>query len=558
MNNLKESRKMKNTMRYFGMAALVVAMATMTGCMKEDIEENGIIGDVTLTANVKLDTGNGSKQLGANGVKTFAEGEQIAVVYTNTNGQTVKATSVALQDGDITNNGKSASFTVTLTDPRTGTVRYVYPASMVNESGVETSIANQNGILDSLSKLYDYASGEGSFTGSSLPNVTLTNQFAIGKITMKDFAGSSELSGITGMTVTDGTNTYTITPATTPMTWPIYVAMKPVSSQTITVTATGSTYSYTKTVTDKTLMAGNMYTLTVKMSRIVDLASVGGNFTAQDGDILTGTMASAHQISIADGATVTLDNVSINADGAWSGMSKDGIQCGNSGNITINLVGTNTVRGENYHAGIFVPSGSTLTIQGSGTLNAIGGGATAIGGAGIGGQYTSNCGNIVIAGGTINATGGSNAAGIGMGYCNKYARTCGYITISGGVVTATGGAGGVGIGSIDYCSCGIITISGGTVTATGGSSSAGIGSGNNASCDGITINGGTVTATGGTWGAGIGSGANGASCGDINITSGVISVTATKGSSAPNSIGAGNGGTCGTVTIADGANVTQN
>lgn len=577
---------MKNIMKYFNLAVLLVAMATMTGCMKEDLEENSLVGDITLTASVKLDTDNGSKHLDANGVKTFVAGEQIAVVYTNSSDQLVKATSVALTNGNITNEGKAATFTVTLTNPKNGTVKYVYPASMVDDGGNETAITSQNGTLESLSSLYDYAYGTGSFDGSSLPNITLTNQFAIGKITMKNYAGSSDLSDITGVTVTDGTNTYTITPASTSMTWPIYVAMKPVSNQTITVTATGSSYNYTKTVTDKTLTAGNMYTLTVKMGRIINLASLDNDFTAIDGDILTGTLAENHKISIADGATVTLNNASISYSS--NGADYAGLTLLGDGTIVLADGTTNTVvggldgSGYSNWPGIYVPVGKTLTINGNtGVLNARRGGNDTDDGspAGIGASWANSCGNIVINGGVINAIGGAKGAGIG----GTFFRSCGDITINGGTITATGNksASGIGLGGpvgkkdITNVSCGNITITGGTVNATGGWGGAGIGTGfvwhSNSgtvslTCGNILISGGTVTATGGAGAAGIGTGGvKGGStnnCGNITITDGVTSVTVTKGlgnhdsqynydiPAATNSIGKGSGnGTCGTVTI---------
>ena len=247
---------------------------------------------------------------------------------------------------------------------------------------------------------------------------------------------------------------------------------------------------------------------------------LSGNFatdeiTVYDGYTLTGTLDVANypvKISIADGATVTLQNVTINGENSISNKWA-GITC--SGDATLILVGTNTVKG--FYAlnpGIYVPENKTLTIQGGGSLNASSNGNAA----GIGGGYIIKCGNIVIAGGTVTATGGNNgAAGIGSGYS---------------------------------ASCGTISITGGTVTATGGYGAAGIGSGNNfSSCGTISITGGTVTATGGRNAAGIGSGFTNSSCGFITITDGVTQVTAIKGEDAPNSIGANYQGTCGTITI---------
>ena len=300
----------------------------------------------------------------------------------------------------------------------------------------------------------------------------------------------------------------------------------------------------------------------------LDLATVTAATTVEDGYTLTGTLGANVKISIADGATVTLDGVTINGvrnnSYAWAGIT-----C--LGDATIILSGTNTVKGfyEDY-PGIFVPENKTLTIQGAGSLTAssngfgagIGGGyqiacgnivieggtVNAQGGtyaAGIGGGNENSCGNISITGGTVNAQGGYNAAGIGSGDKNS----CGNISITGGTITATGGSNyGAGIGSGDRGSCGTVSITGGTITATGGNYAAGIGSGYRGSCDNISITGGTITATGGNYGAGIGSGDKG-SCGTVTITGGVTSVTATKGFDAPNSIGAGYNGTCGTVTI---------
>ena len=295
----------------------------------------------------------------------------------------------------------------------------------------------------------------------------------------------------------------------------------------------------------------------------IDLAALTGDVTAQDGQTLTGTFAGNYKISIAAGATVTLDGVSINTNGSYAGITCEG-------DATINLQGTNTVQASQSNPGIYVPSGSTLTIGDSGSLTATGG----EGAAGIGSGNYGSCGNITINGGIVTATGGGGAAGIGSGHDGS----CGNITITGGTVTATGGWDAACIGSGFLGSCGNITITGGTVTTMGEGYAAGIGSGNYGSCDNITINGGTVTAIGQVYGAGIGgawhascgdiyitggtvtarggydsagigSGYDGSSCGNITIENTVTQVKATRGHSDAASIGAGNGGTCGTVII---------
>ena len=194
----------------------------------------------------------------------------------------------------------------------------------------------------------------------------------------------------------------------------------------------------------------------------VDLSTLTTHYTAQDGETLTGTLGANVKISIAAGATVKLQDVTINGTDNWN-YAWAGISC--LGNATIILKGTNNVSGfyENY-SGIYVPSGSTLTIKGSGSLTARGRSL----GAGIGAEYHIPCGNIVIEGGTINAYGGWLAAGIG----GANQATCGYITITDGVtkVYAESGAGDVGaIGAGYNSSCGTVTI-GGTVGAITASS----------------------------------------------------------------------------------------
>lgn len=316
------------------------------------------------------------------------------------------------------------------------------------------------------------------------------------------------------------------------------------------------------------------YWLDPNFVKFTDLAKVTSH-EAKNGEVLTGVLGGGAtktgNVKIETGATVVLHNVEITSVDPSGGKQYAGIDC--EGDATIILSGTNKVKGGAADKpAIYIPKDKTLTLRGSGSLEADGTGC----GAGIGGGEIYDCGNIVIAGGDITAKAGTESAAIGSG--NN--RSCGAITISGGTVTAsttgTGTGGGAAIGSGDTGSCGTISISGGTVTATSSSWGAAIGSGyNSVSCGPINISGGNVTATStgigagigsgkggnctgisitggtieaeGTSGAGIGSGSDsGTKCGDITISGGTV--TARK-SSAPCSIGKGNWASCGTVTI---------
>ena len=150
-----------------------------------------------------------------------------------------------------------------------------------------------------------------------------------------------------------------------------------------------------------------------------------------DGIALTGTLAVNGKVSIADGATVTLRDVTINGeDSDYSGWA--GIAC--EGDATIILEGSNSVRGfGSGFPGIYVPTNKTLTIKGDGALT-----ASSYGAAGIGYGSFNPCGSICIDGGTIVATGGRFYPGIG-----GRTSACGTVAIGSGVtrVVATAGNG---------------------------------------------------------------------------------------------------------------------
>ena len=160
--------------------------------------------------------------------------------------------------------------------------------------------------------------------------------------------------------------------------------------------------------------------------------------TANNGVTITGTLAANVKVSIADGATVTLDGANINNNSSKNGtLNCAGITC--KGNATINLYGgsiNNINSSSDGYPGIQAgPSGNTLTIQGTGSLSAQGGSNAA----GIGGGNEITCGNISLLGGQISACGGDNAPGIGSGQSGS----CGDINISRNVakINITGGSG---------------------------------------------------------------------------------------------------------------------
>lgn len=268
------------------MAALAVMGLMMSGCSSDD----NFLGDdaqgvskgnvVTLTTTVGLDEGSESKTTSRaldvdftekKATKTFAAGEKMALVYKNTSNETVKVESDALAEGDIVTGGKSATFTFELTDPkRSENVTYIYPAAMAKADGTVNydALASQNGTLATLSSGLDLATYTGAWTGgTSLPAATLENQLAILALTLKNSTGTSTItSGLTQVTLSDGTNTYTVTPTgSTFGTDVIYVAIRPVTAA-LSYTATDGTTNYTKTATSREYAASGFYNLGLRMA----------------------------------------------------------------------------------------------------------------------------------------------------------------------------------------------------------------------------------------------------------------------------------------------------
>jgi|GEM_PF-3326132 len=166
-------------------------------------------------------------------------------------------------------------------------------------------------------------------------------------------------------------------------------------------------------------------------------------------------------LAVCNNVDLTIDSVSIKAN-----YISDPI-LGNTGftyamvflgtGNTLTLVGDNKLEGYS-NPGVSVSSGAELTIEGSGSLTAIGGTNSA----GIGGGYDTSGGIITINSGTIDAMGGNYGAGIGGGKSGN----AGTISVTGGRVIATGNNA-AGIGSGYQGDGGAVSISGGVVFADG-------------------------------------------------------------------------------------------
>ena len=285
---------MMKQFRYMMMAALALVGTMTTGCTGDDLaneapQTKNDNNTVTLTTTISLEDGATTRALDAQGKKTFAEGEQVAIFYQNTIGETQYVESDALTANDIFNDGTMAKITVTLDNPKAGgQLRYVYPAYLGN-SGIgpieditdeyticdDRILGDQDGTLKTLASNFDLAIFDGYLTEEALlpAPAKLKNQLAIVELTIKDDAGKDITSNITKIEIQQGNGSYDYVlyrPATdTPDEGPIYVAMFPSSGSdeedfTITVTTTDGTV-YERDF-KFTLAANNIYPLSVKTS----------------------------------------------------------------------------------------------------------------------------------------------------------------------------------------------------------------------------------------------------------------------------------------------------
>ena len=270
---------MKKTFRYLSMAALLVVGTIMTGCSSDDHMDNQPRTEinnnvVTLTATISFDSNAGTRAITpSTGAKTFESTNQIAVIYKDGDSKTQKAVSTTFTPSA---DGTKATFTVTLNSPANNSaIRYIYPATMAKDVANDATITDddatidytgllnsQNGDLTTLGTNYDLAVYDGNLNRTNLPgSATLTNPLAICGFTLTD-GGSDITNTVNSLTVSDGTNSYAITPSALST---IYVAMKPTSGNIAFAASTTAPKTYFKTATGKTLAASNLYSISVSM-----------------------------------------------------------------------------------------------------------------------------------------------------------------------------------------------------------------------------------------------------------------------------------------------------
>ena len=479
------------TFKIFSTAALALMMAA---CSSEDTAQSNYpaqqgqkvpfsatiaapgSGAGTRTEYTEVTTGDAAGTINV----AWKAKDEIALIHNGTKDvvtvETVNEDGSATITGDITvgTNGEA--------------VTAYYPAAAIELNSdkktvpAEAYTANllaQDGTLSYIASNLDLRSGESTIAvdgdkATLSANVSLASQIAIWKLTLQDDAETPAALSATQVSVKlDGETPVTIasTAKLSTATSSVYLAMDMINEENLIIEATVGEDTYSYVNEGVTLKAGKYYQNTVTMAppfKIIDLATVTENTVIENGSTVTGKLAAKVKISIADGATVTLDGITIMGVTGLHEYEWAGINCLGDATIILKDGTENTVKGFNEsYPGILIPSGKTLTIKGetkgTGTLSTSSNGEAA----GIGGGWFIGCGNINIEGGVITASGGQGAAGIGGGYH----ASCGNITITTGVTQVTAMKGNDAPNSIGAGSdgtCGTVTIGGvvGAITSS--------------------------------------------------------------------------------------------
>ena len=246
--------------RSYILAALVLTAAAAVACTAED-QPSQIKNKVTFVASLSP-RGAGSRALSDPGDGTLASswtvGEELSLQYDNTSSQRVEAVATVTS---VESDG-SATITATLADPVSCTAGFCYPYSSCTLNKPKSIFTDQTGTLEDVSANYELVSGTGAIVvngaEATLPQgVEMTHETCVWKLSFTD--GTSDITPtITGLTVSDGNNDYTVSPSGLST---IYMSMYPTAaSATLSLTATTSSGTYSLSRSGVALEAGKLYT----------------------------------------------------------------------------------------------------------------------------------------------------------------------------------------------------------------------------------------------------------------------------------------------------------
>ena len=305
------------------LAVLLMAGVAFVSCSKE--EETALVGQTySLTINASKGGDNATKQLVLDGHTlnaTWAEGEAVTV-YNVTKSADLTGSLVA----------QSSGVSTTLKGTLTGTIE---DGDKLLLKFLSPSYSSQDGTLAYIATHCDYAEDTVTVTDASSSSVTTTdaefeNKQAIVKFTLNNKANDAAISA-TSLHFTDGTNTYTIKPASANSV--LYAAIPGFSGRDIKLLATVGTTIYHYEKANVTFADGSYYEIAVKMTDFnteattnptlnlfsdIDVEGFSFTITRADGvvDMNGHTITSCVYIqNNTAGKTVTLQNGTISSPG---------------------------------------------------------------------------------------------------------------------------------------------------------------------------------------------------------------------------------------------------
>ena len=281
---------MKTTKLFF-MAALALMTAACSNDDNDLTQQPAKAEGIPFTATISLDQSATTRALTENGTTieaTWATGEKVALIYT------VSATTY-VKEAEVTPQGDgTATISTTLEgSPADDTdVTIVYPASAVDGTtkDVKTNLlASQNGLLTgtgSIAEKYELRKTttpaklkiDGT-TASLKGTVSLTNQNAIFKLTLKDIDGTSDVSA-TSVVISDQTGVVTTVTPASGYENAMYVAL-PTTATTLKFLVTGSDSKKYFNMASSLSLSASYYQSTVKLATVGDVILSDGKFAAR-------------------------------------------------------------------------------------------------------------------------------------------------------------------------------------------------------------------------------------------------------------------------------------
>ncbi|MBO7562078.1 MAG: hypothetical protein J6T04_04225 [Bacteroidales bacterium] len=334
----------------------IAALALITAaCSNDDfdIQQPAKAEGIPFSATISVDKSPSTRALAEDGstiVATWADGEKVALIYSvSATPYMTEATVTALGDGTA---AISAILESGATDGSDVTI--IYPASAADGTtgNVKSDmLAAQDGTLTgtsgtSIAEKYDVRKGTGKLSisggqatvnnGTAGTPVTLINQNAIFKLTLKDIEGTADVSAASLAIIDEtGATLTTVTPASG-CDKVMYVAL-PTTATTLKFSVTGTDSKKYFNMASGLTLGAKYYQSTIKLATVGDVMLASGK-CAKAGT--TGAVAIIAYLGDGDdnttyncGLAIALTNVS-SSKCAWSNNSSENAGVSSSSTMT--------------------------------------------------------------------------------------------------------------------------------------------------------------------------------------------------------------------------------